>query len=203
MKTKPVYSSHRQLKPRVRSMSVARARCAGLRRRLRALVIRCSGRVAEIAAAGRRVGQYRAMSRRKFLPRSSHAENLPEKVRDMEIPDSGDVRTPAGFRALYAMSPYAHIEDGVKYPAVIVYAGARSRRMGTGQVRCTPAGPDHQRQAAAAARGLRRLPYRLRRHARAQKDRNTADMLAFAVRQTGIPAALASTWEKPHASFDT
>jgi prolyl oligopeptidase len=38
-------------------------------------------------------------------------------------PEFGSTKTEAGFRALYAMSPYAHVEDGVKYPAVLITTG--------------------------------------------------------------------------------
>lgn len=45
------------------------------------------------------------------------------------IPEFGDVRTPEGFKVLYAMSPYAHVRDGVKYPPVLIYAGANDQRV--------------------------------------------------------------------------
>ena len=43
--------------------------------------------------------------------------------------NSGTTETEAGFRALYAMSPYHHIIDGVKYPAVLVTTGINDPRV--------------------------------------------------------------------------
>jgi prolyl oligopeptidase len=45
------------------------------------------------------------------------------------IPEFGTVKTEAGFKALYAMSAYYHIEPGTKYPAVLVTAGANDPRV--------------------------------------------------------------------------
>lgn len=45
------------------------------------------------------------------------------------IPEFGTVATPAGFRALNAMSPYAHIHAGVRYPAVLLTTGAHDPRV--------------------------------------------------------------------------
>lgn len=41
----------------------------------------------------------------------------------------GDIRTPDGFKALYAMSPYAHVQDGIKYPAVLIITGINDPRV--------------------------------------------------------------------------
>jgi prolyl oligopeptidase len=45
------------------------------------------------------------------------------------IPEFGSVKTEDGFKALYAMSAYYHIEPGTKYPAVLVTAGANDPRV--------------------------------------------------------------------------
>ena len=45
------------------------------------------------------------------------------------IPEFGSTKTEAGFRALYAMSPYANVKDGVKYPAVLVTTGINDPRV--------------------------------------------------------------------------
>ncbi|MBS0431643.1 MAG: S9 family peptidase [Proteobacteria bacterium] len=104
------------------------------------------------------------------------------------IPEFGDVRTPDGFKALYAMSSYAHVEDGVKYLPVLVYAGANDQR-----VAAWISAKFAARLQAATASGK---PVRLRVDydaghgfdaTRAQEERNTADMLAFALWQTGDP----------------
>ena len=41
----------------------------------------------------------------------------------------GTVKTDAGFKALYAMSSYANVKDGVKYPAVLVTTGINDPRV--------------------------------------------------------------------------
>jgi prolyl oligopeptidase len=45
------------------------------------------------------------------------------------IPEFGSVKTEDGFKALYAMSAYYHVEPGTKYPAVLVTAGANDPRV--------------------------------------------------------------------------
>jgi prolyl oligopeptidase len=45
------------------------------------------------------------------------------------IPEFGSVKTEAGFKALYAMSAYYHVEPGTKYPAMLVTAGANDPRV--------------------------------------------------------------------------
>ncbi|HEX5409409.1 MAG TPA: prolyl oligopeptidase family serine peptidase [Gemmatimonadaceae bacterium] len=41
----------------------------------------------------------------------------------------GTVKTEAGFKALYAMSPYANVKDGVKYPAMLIATGINDHRV--------------------------------------------------------------------------
>jgi prolyl oligopeptidase len=45
------------------------------------------------------------------------------------IPEFGSPDTEAGFKSLYAMSAYYHVKPGVKYPAVLVTAGANDPRV--------------------------------------------------------------------------
>jgi prolyl oligopeptidase len=45
------------------------------------------------------------------------------------IPEFGSVKTEAGFRALYEMSAYHHVADGVKYPAVLLTTGIHDPRV--------------------------------------------------------------------------
>lgn len=45
------------------------------------------------------------------------------------IPEFGSTKTEEGFKALYAMSAYYHVEPGVKYPGVLVTAGANDPRV--------------------------------------------------------------------------
>ena len=41
----------------------------------------------------------------------------------------GSVKDPAQFRALYAYSPYQHVQDGTKYPAVFMATGEHDGRV--------------------------------------------------------------------------
>jgi prolyl oligopeptidase len=50
------------------------------------------------------------------------------------IPEFGSVKTKAGFEALYAMSAYAHVKDGTKYPAVLLMTGANDPRVDPSQM---------------------------------------------------------------------
>jgi len=45
------------------------------------------------------------------------------------IPEFGTVKSADGFAALLAMSPYHRVKDGVKYPAVLMTAGANDPRV--------------------------------------------------------------------------
>jgi len=45
------------------------------------------------------------------------------------IPEFGTVKTEDGFEDLYAMAAYEHIQKGVKYPAILVTAGANDPRV--------------------------------------------------------------------------
>jgi prolyl oligopeptidase len=45
------------------------------------------------------------------------------------IPEFGTVKEEAGFKGLYAMSPYHWIKDGTKYPAVLVTTGCNDSRV--------------------------------------------------------------------------
>jgi prolyl oligopeptidase len=45
------------------------------------------------------------------------------------VPEFGSIATQAGFDALYAMSPYAHIDDNVAYPAVLLTTGINDPRV--------------------------------------------------------------------------
>lgn len=105
------------------------------------------------------------------------------------IPEFGDVRTPDGFKALYAMSPFAHVKDGAKYPPIMIYAGANDQR-----VAAWIPGKFAARLQAATASGkpvLLRVDYDAGHTGfdatRQQRDLDTADMLAFALWQTGDP----------------
>ncbi|HET7096070.1 MAG TPA: prolyl oligopeptidase family serine peptidase [Casimicrobiaceae bacterium] len=48
---------------------------------------------------------------------------------ELDKTEMGTTETESGFRALYAMSPYHHIADGKKYPAVLVVTGFNDPRV--------------------------------------------------------------------------
>jgi prolyl oligopeptidase len=45
------------------------------------------------------------------------------------VPEFGTVKDSAQFRAMYAYSPYHHVKDGTKYPAVLFLTGANDPRV--------------------------------------------------------------------------
>ena len=45
------------------------------------------------------------------------------------ITEFGTVKNPDQFKALYAYSPYHHVTDGMKYPAVLFMTGANDGRV--------------------------------------------------------------------------
>lgn len=49
------------------------------------------------------------------------------------IPEFGSVKTEAGFHALYEMSPYEHVVQGAKYPAVLLTTGYNDPRVDSWQ----------------------------------------------------------------------
>jgi prolyl oligopeptidase len=65
------------------------------------------------------------------------------------IPEYGTVENPEQFEALYAYSPYQHVENGVSYPAVLFLTGANDPRVDPMQSRKMTA-----RLQAATSSGL-------------------------------------------------
>ena len=55
------------------------------------------------------------------LSDSVRLETMPNGARNM--PEFGSTATEAGFKSLYAMSPYAHVKNGTRYPAVLLTTG--------------------------------------------------------------------------------
>ncbi len=45
------------------------------------------------------------------------------------VPEFGDVTDAQGFRYLYAVSPYHHVVDGTRYPAVLGITGTNDPRV--------------------------------------------------------------------------
>lgn len=102
----------------------------------------------------------------------------------------GTVKTEAGFKALYAMSPYANVKDGVKYPAVLIMTGMNDPRVAP----WLPAKLAARFQAATASGKpvLLRVDYDaghgLMDATRSQAIAGRADVLSFVLWQTGDPA---------------
>jgi len=103
----------------------------------------------------------------------------------------GTTETEPGFRALLAMSPYHHIRDGVKYPAVLVTTGINDARVDAWQAAKMAA-----RLQAATASGkpvLLRVDFDAGHGAgstRTQRNDELADTLAFLLWQFGVKGYL-------------
>ena len=78
------------------------------------------------------------------------------------IQEFGSTKTEEGFKALYAMSAYHHVQDRTPYPAVLLTVGhQRSARgsVGIGQDDGAFASRNIERKARAASRGLCGRPW--------------------------------------------
>ena len=102
------------------------------------------------------------------------------------IPEFGSVKDEAGFKALYEMDAYSHIVPGTRYPAVVLTTGLTDPRVNPWH-----AGKMAARLQAATASGkpvLLRVDYQGGHglgSTRDQRDRETADLFAFALWQAG------------------
>jgi len=63
------------------------------------------------------------------VPVSDAVRSSFEAAGELDKTEMGTTETEAGFRALLAMSPYHHVRDGVKYPAVLVTTGINDPRV--------------------------------------------------------------------------
>lgn len=104
------------------------------------------------------------------------------------IPEFGSVTTEQGFSGLYAMDAYQHVHNGVNYPAVLLTTGLHDPRVAPWE----PTKMTARLQAATTSKN----PILLRVDAdaghgfgstRAQRDGETADILAFILWRTGDP----------------
>lgn len=105
------------------------------------------------------------------------------------IAEFGSVKTRAGFQALYAMSPYAHVKTGTKYPAVFLMAGMNDTRVVPWQLdkmaarlqAATASGkPVLLHVAQSGGHGINILQNRT------QKDEMRADYMSFSLWQLGV-----------------
>jgi prolyl oligopeptidase len=105
------------------------------------------------------------------------------------IAEFGSTKTEDGFRALYAMSPYANVKDGVKYPAVLVTTGINDPRVEPWE----PAKFAARLQAATASGKpvLLQVDYHAGHGTASTAEQglqSEADMWSFILWQTGDPA---------------
>ncbi|HWK82319.1 MAG TPA: prolyl oligopeptidase family serine peptidase [Caldimonas sp.] len=104
------------------------------------------------------------------------------------VPEFGSVKTEAGFKALLAMSTYAHIKPGIAYPAVLFTHGVNDPRVEVWNTTKTAA-----RLMAATTSGkpvLMRLDYDAGHgidNTKKQQLEERADMFAFLFWQMGVP----------------
>ena len=103
------------------------------------------------------------------------------------VPEFGSVKTEEGFKSLLAMSPYHHIKDGVRYPAVLVTTGINDPRVDAWE-----AGKMAARLQAATSSGkpvLLRIDYDAGHgigSTKKQAYEERADVLAFLLWQFGV-----------------
>ncbi len=102
------------------------------------------------------------------------------------VTEFGTVKDPGQFKALHAYSPYHHVEDGARYPAVLLTAGQHDPRVDAGDPRKMTA-----RLQAATASG-RPVLLRVSRGGHGidssfdERVAETADMYAFFLHELGV-----------------
>ncbi len=105
------------------------------------------------------------------------------------VPEFGTATLPDGFKALYAMDAYQHVQDGVKYPAVMVETGINDPRVPSWE----PAKMAARLQVATASGKpvILRVDYDAGHgigSTKSQSDELLADEYAFLLSQLGDPA---------------
>jgi len=114
------------------------------------------------------------------------------------IPEFGTRTTEAGFRSLLAMSTYHQVRDGTAYPAVLLTHGVNDPRVDVWETTKTAA-----RLMAASKSGkpvLLRLDYDAGHgvgSTKRQQFDEVADIFAFALWQSGVPAYQPRAAAKP------
>ncbi len=115
--------------------------------------------------------------------RSEFSPNGPPNV-----PEFGTVTEPEGFKALAEMDAYQHVVDGTRYPSVMLTTGLNDPRVSSWE----PTKMTARLQAADASHNP--IILRIETDAghgigstRSQRDRETADILAFMLWRTGDP----------------
>jgi prolyl oligopeptidase len=105
------------------------------------------------------------------------------------VPEMGSTHDAAGFHGLYAMSTYAHVHDGVAYPATLFTTGANDPRVAPWQMAKMAA----RVQAATSGKApiLLRVDYDAGHgigSSNLQYEQLVADLQSFALWQMGDPA---------------
>jgi prolyl oligopeptidase len=104
------------------------------------------------------------------------------------VTEFGTVKNPEQFKALYAYSPYHHVVDGTKYPAVLMMTGANdgrvapyhSRKMTARLLVANKSGtPILLRTSSSAGHGIGT--------ALSERIKQSADIYAFLFAQLGMP----------------
>jgi len=108
------------------------------------------------------------------------------------VTEFGTVKDPAHFAALHAYSPYHHVVDGAKYPAIILFSGTNDPRVNPADSRKFAA-----RLQAASASGypvLLRISGSGHGFGTSLSDAlsQTADQYAFLFAQLAIPVRFAA-----------
>ena len=121
------------------------------------------------------------------VPVSDAIRSSFESNGELDKTEMGTTETEAGFRALLAMSPYHHIKDGTKYPAVMVVTGINDPRVDAWQAAKMAA-----RLQAANTSGkpvLLRVDFDAGHgygSTKKQRNEELADTLAFLLWQFGV-----------------
>jgi prolyl oligopeptidase len=104
------------------------------------------------------------------------------------VPEFGDVTDAAGFKYLYAVSPYHHVVDGTRYPAVLGITGSNDPRVPSWMIAKMIA------RLQAASTGGKPILLRVdfdEGHglgsSRPQRERLMADIYSFILWQSGDP----------------
>jgi len=103
------------------------------------------------------------------------------------IPEFGTVKDVQGFKNLYAMDAYQHIENGVKYPAWLLTTGLQDPRVAPWEAAKTAA----RLQEAGASPVLLRIEEQAGHGlgtTRTTRDAEEADLAAFIFWRAGVPA---------------
>ena len=104
------------------------------------------------------------------------------------VPELGDVTDPDAFKYLYAVSPYHHVVDGTKYPAILGITGTNDPRVPSWIIAKMIA---RLHKATASGRPvLLRVDFDEGHglgSSRPQRERLRADIFAFVLWQSGDP----------------